>query len=303
MTLSRVPALVTSSWLKQRLPSYLSQIGKPSTSNGETLRLLDTSWMPEPDVDGYKEFYCKAHIPGAFHFDLKTLSTKRPDSPIDCPVPDTKLFKDYVESFGITNKSHVIAYDSLNTRPSVRAWYLFKLFGHDNVSILNGGMTQWMKEGNDVTQDIPDKTAAKSDGDFNINFRPDLLIDYQTMLKNLDSKSTQILDSRPGVGGFYITDDDQSGGHMPGAVSIPFPSVFNQDGTFKSPEDLAALFLNNGVDINQPMIATCQRGMTACALAVAGHILQTKDIPVYNGSWFEWSAVAEARNMVKHQKS
>ncbi|XP_035827753.1 thiosulfate sulfurtransferase-like [Aplysia californica] len=307
MALCRVPALVSSSWLKQRLPAYLSQLGKgasssPGSGNDAPLRLLDTSWVPEPDVDGYKEFYSKSHIPGAAHFDLKTLSPKRPDSPIDCPIPDLKLFREYVESFGITNNTHVIAYDSLNTRPSVRTWFLFRLFGHDQVSILNGGMVQWVKEGNDVTAEEPDASQLRSGEPFNINFRSDLLLDYQAMLKVVDAQSAQLLDSRPGVGGFYITDDDKSGGHMPGAKSLPFPIVFNKDGTFKSKEDLAALFANNGVDLNQPIVATCQRGMTACALAVAGHVLGVDNIPVYNGSWLEWSAIAEPRNIVQRKK-
>ncbi|XP_059147616.1 thiosulfate sulfurtransferase-like [Physella acuta] len=289
MTIQRVAALVSTSWLKQRL----AQAG--AASKGQ-LRVLDTSWLPEPHVDGYTEFYKKGHIENSYFFDLKKLSKKRPDSPIDCPIPDSNLFQEYVESFGINNNTHVVAYDSLNSRSSMRTWYLFRLFGHDKVSVLNGGMTQWLKDGNHVTQVEP-RPAEKSV--FSVNLRSELLKDFKSMMKLVQSQDVQIIDARPAAPGFYTTDDDPSGGHIPGSKNIPFPTLFNEDMTVKSEVELQQLFDAAGVDLTKPVVATCQRGMTACAVALAAHILGKVDVPVYNGSWCEWSAVAPAEYLVK----
>uniref|UniRef100_A0A0B6YQQ1 Rhodanese domain-containing protein n=1 Tax=Arion vulgaris TaxID=1028688 RepID=A0A0B6YQQ1_9EUPU len=303
MVVARVASLVSTNWLKQHIITTTSataaktiNVAAPSTN----LRVLDTSWLPETHVNGYTDYYQRGHIPGSLYFDLRKLSTKRPDSPIDCPIPDTNLFQEHVESLGITNDTHLIIYDQLNARPSVRSWYLFRLFGHDNVSILNGGMTHWVKDGLEITTEEP-KVNDKSK--FKVNFRPELLLDYQSMLNIVNSQSAAIVDSRPDVGGFYITDDDQSGGHMTEAKSIPFPKFFNEDGTFKSNKDLQLLFLSAGVDLAKPVVTTCLRGMTACAVVLAAYNLGKEDVPMYNGSWLEWSAIADPKNIIKTKKS
>lgn len=295
MNALRISPLVASNWLKQQIMSETTI----ATKKGAKLRILDTSWMPEPMIDGYKEFYKKHHIPTAVFMDLKRISPKRPDSPIDCPIPDERSFKEYVQCLGINNDTHVIAYDSLNCRPSVRAWYLFRLFGHDKVSILDGGMSKWISEGNEVVQDeykVPPEN-------FEVNFRPELLLDFRKMKDAVKNGTIQLVDSRPKTNGFYITNEDKSGGHMPGAVSMPFPTFFKEDGTFKSESELKAIFDKNGVDPQKPMIATCQRGMTACAVAVASSILdKSANVPVYNGSWFEWSLFANPDMIVRKKE-
>ncbi|XP_059147642.1 thiosulfate sulfurtransferase-like [Physella acuta] len=287
MTIQRVAALVSTSWLKQRL----AQAG--AASKGQ-LRVLDTSWQPYPYADGYTEFYKKGHIENSYFFNLDKLGTKRSDSPIYFPVPDSNLLQEYVESFGINNSTHVVAYDSVNAYSSMRTWYLFRLFGHDKVSMLNGGMTQWQRDGNHVTQEEP-KPAEKSE--FSVQFRSDLLKDYQSMMKLVQSQDVQIIDARPS--GFYVTEDDPTGGHIPGAKNISFSTLFNEDGTLKSETDLQQLFTTAGVDLQKPVVSTCHVGITACALAMAAHILGKVDVPVYNGSWCEWSAVAPAEYLVK----
>lgn len=297
MSLSRVSSIVTTGWLKQQLVSWTANTTKAASS---PLRVLDTSWLPEPHVNGYTEFFRQGHIPGALYFDLKKLSPKRPDSPIDCPVPDSNYFQDYVENLGITNDSHVVVYDQLNARSSIRSWFLFRLFGHDKVSVLDGGMKKWQADGYETTKEEP-RFGEKSA--FTVKFRPELLLDYQSMLKIVSNRSHAIVDSRPGIGGFYISDEDASGGHMPGAKSIPFDTFFNKDGTFKSQKDLEALFSAVDVDLSKPIAATCLRGMTACAVALAAYNLGRTDVPVYNGSWLEWSVIADPKNIVREKKS
>ncbi|KAK6990846.1 thiosulfate sulfurtransferase, partial [Biomphalaria glabrata] len=284
MTIQRVAALVSSGWLRKSL----LQASRPV--------LLDTSWVPEPHIDGHKEFYSKGHISGALYFDLKKISSKRPDSPIDCPVPDPRTFRDYAQELGIRNGSHVVVYDSLNSRSSVRSWYLFRLFGHDNVSMLNGGMKQWQREGNDVTRD-PSEAPERSD--FEVRFRDDLLVDFKGMEDIVKNKRAQIVDTRPKSGGFYPTAEDKSGGHMPGAKSIPFTDFFNEDGTFKADPDLKQMMISAGIDMTKPTVATCQRGMTACAMVMAAFNLGNEKLPVYNGSWLEWSVLADPNHVIR----
>ncbi|CAL1547983.1 unnamed protein product [Lymnaea stagnalis] len=293
MTVSKLATLVGTQWLREQI--LCSARGSSKLTN--TFRVLDTSWSPEPDVDGYTQFYREAHIATSLHFDLKKVSPPKQGSTIKFQIPDSNFFEDYVESLGISNDTHVIAYDRFNSRPSFRTWFLFRLFGHDKVSVLNGGLRKWISDGFHVTTDEP----TVEPGEFDALFRPHLLRDYESMAKNVKTQQEQVMDAR-GHDAFYVSDEDNSGGHIPGAKNIPFSSLFNDDGTVKAEEDLKNLFIKAGVDLSKPLVSSCQTGMTACGLIIAAHLLGRKDIPLYNGSFTEWSALAPPNYIVKTNK-
>ncbi|XP_012938813.1 thiosulfate sulfurtransferase isoform X2 [Aplysia californica] len=276
MTINRLPTLVSTTWLKQQMCRHSNPSIAGKITLRRSLRILDTSWTPEPEVDGYKTFFKEAHIPSSLYFDLKQVQTSGQKGPgAKFPIPDSNRFQDYVEDLGISNDTHVIAYDRFNSRPSFRTWFLFRLFGHDKVSVLNGGLRQWVTDGYHVTVDEPDV----EEGEFEVNFRPHLLRSYDEMLKNVNSQAEQVVDAR-GRGNFV--GENENDGHIPGSKNIPFGSVFNDDGTVKSSSELQKLFDNVGIDLSKPLVSTCQTGMTACAVAAAAHILGKEDVPVYN---------------------
>ncbi|KAH9509248.1 Acyl-CoA:lysophosphatidylglycerol acyltransferase 1 [Bulinus truncatus] len=294
IAMAKFATLVSTNWLREQI--LCSARGLPKLTN--SLRVLDTSWLPDPDVDGYKQFYQEAHIPTALHFDLKKVSPPVPGSKVKFQIPDTNVFQDYVENLGISNFTHVVAYDRFNTRPSFRTWFLFRLFGHEKISVLNGGLRQWIMNGFHVTTEEP----SVEKGEFKVNFRPNLLRDYDAMAKNVKVQKEQVMDARDSDS-FYISDKDDSGGHIPGAINIPFSSLFNEDGTVKSKSDLKKLFENAGIDLSKPLVSSCQTGMTACGLIAAASILGRDDVPLYNGSFTEWSAVSDPSLIVRKKKN
>ncbi|KAI8785219.1 thiosulfate sulfurtransferase [Biomphalaria glabrata] len=292
--MARISTLVSTNWLREQI--LCSARGLPKLTN--SLRVLDTSWVPDADVDGYKKFYQEAHIPTALHFDLKKVSPPVSGSNVKFKIPDTNYFQDYVENLGISNSTHVIAYDRFNTRPSFRTWFLFRLFGHDKISVLNGGLRQWIMNGFHVTTEEP----SVEKGEFKVNFKSHLLRDYEAMVKIVKSQKEQIMDAR-GSESFYYSETEDSGGHIPGAKNIPFSSLFNEDGTVKSKNELKKLFDDAGIDLKLPLVSSCLTGMTACGLIAAANILGKDDVSLYNGSFTEWGAVSEPSLIAKITKT
>ncbi|GFN97095.1 sulfurtransferase [Plakobranchus ocellatus] len=282
----KVSALVTSAWLKQQIQSAAQNFKSASKS----LRILDSSWVSSSEVDCCKEFYQQGHIPTAIFFDLRTVCPAQHNAHIKYPIPDSNFFKEYVQGLGISNDTHIIVYDRLNTyRPSFRIWFLFRLFGHNQVSVLDGGLKQWIKDGNDVTTE----TSEVEPGVFNAQFQPHLIRDHMSMVKNIDTGVEQVIDARKAQ--TYLD------GHIPGSKNIAYPSIFNEDGTFRTPSELRQLFVQAGVDLDSPIVASCGGGMTACILIAAAHVLGKEDVPLHNGSFREWSALTTP-NMISHSE-
>ncbi|XP_067680550.1 thiosulfate sulfurtransferase-like [Haliotis asinina] len=283
MTVIRLGTLVSTNWLREQLASI------QHNTNG-ILRILDTSWLPKPGIDSYTEFYQKSHIPGSKHFDLNQCVQPTPLIPRN--LPDPKCFTDYVQGLGISSDTHIIAYDRFNTRPSVRTWWLFRLYGHNKISVLDGGLKKWVENGYEVTDEEPEVKR----GNFETRLNPNLLRDYDAMVDNVQTKREQIVDARdvPSFMGETDLPPEIKSGHIPGARCIPFEDIFNPDGTFKSEKDLKKLFDQAGIDLGKPLVASCLAGLTACGLSTAAHILGKEVVPVYYGSWIEWGQRADA---------
>ncbi|KAK3792915.1 hypothetical protein RRG08_033765 [Elysia crispata] len=275
MTISKVSTLVSSSWLRHQIQSI-----SRSANVSSHLRVLDTSWMPGDKSDSYREYYQQGHIPTALFFDLAKMSHAEKDSAIAFPIPDSNAFQDYVEDLGISNHTHIVAYDRFNSRTSFRTWFLFRLFGHNQVSVLDGGLRKWISDGNHITTEENDVEP----GEFDVNFQPHLLKDYKTMVENVKTNAAQVLDAR-GAKGYHK-------GHIPGAKSIPYDSLFNEDGTMQTPVQLKKLFDDAGVDLTSEITSSCLQGLTACGLMAAAHILGKENVPLYNGSFAEWAALS-----------
>ncbi|PVD26774.1 hypothetical protein C0Q70_14452 [Pomacea canaliculata] len=287
MTIARLGTLVTTHWLRDQL------LALTAGSKKRPLRVLDASASPDPQVDGYKEFYMESHIPEAVYFSLHGLCPASPTSLHKYPIPDSNRFQDYVEGLGICNNTHVVTYDRSNTAFALKTWWLFRLFGHEKVSVLDGGFRKWLLDGYDVTVEVPKVERSN----FNPSFNAQLVRDFEAMAHNLKAKSWQVADAREPEE-FFGTEASGTGGHIPGACNIPYSTLFEDKGTFKPPQELKKLFDAENIDLGKPLVATCQTAMTACGIAAAAHLLGKEMVPVYNGAFREWSQRAEPHQIV-----
>ncbi|XP_078607375.1 3-mercaptopyruvate sulfurtransferase-like isoform X1 [Branchiostoma floridae x Branchiostoma japonicum] len=290
-----VSALVNVSWLAERLSSpALSPL---------PLRVLDGSYyLPKHNRDQRAE-YRQKHIPGALFFDIQECSDK--SSPYRNMLPPIEQFESYVGDLGVDNNTHVVVYDGMDRGlfSAARVWWMFRVFGHPTVSVLNGGLVKWCELGHPVTDEIPQVEKAK----FSTTYNPSLVRDFDFVEKNLTQQSIQMVDSRSA--NVFNGEADPSSkpdvGHMPGAINVPLGRIVDYETKIvKSPEKLQEMFSASGVDLARPLVATCGSGVTACGVALAAHLCGKEDVPVYDGSWSEWSKRAPPENIVcgTHEK-
>ncbi|NWV71169.1 THTR sulfurtransferase, partial [Malurus elegans] len=154
------------------------------------------------------------------------------------------------------------------------------------VSVLNGGFKNWVKEGHPVTADVTQPTPAV----FKARLNRALVKTFEEMVQNVSSLNFQVVDSR------------LESGHIPGAVNIPFHSFLSETGHEKSIEEIQEIFRAKKVDLLKPLTATCRKGVTACQIALAAFLCGKRDVAVYDGSWSEWFHRAPPHYKVSESK-
>lgn len=265
--------LVDCEWLAQRL-------GAPD------IVVLDaTFFLPNQRRSAHDEFR-QAHIPGARFFDIDEVADKT--SPLPHMLPTPERFAEAVGEMGIGNDSHIIAYDSNSFMASARLWWTFRVFGHDRVSVLDGGLARWGAEGGPLTDQLPVTTPRR----FTAGFRPNLVRDLEQMKALLTERDAQILDARS-PGRFAGTEPEpRSGlrcGHIPGSRNLFFRNLIDETRfCLKSPTELEKLLREAGIDRSRPVTASCGTGVTAAILALGLHCIGNESVAVYDGSWTEW---------------
>ncbi|OYW86189.1 MAG: hypothetical protein B7Z20_07790 [Sphingobium sp. 32-64-5] len=157
------------------------------------------------------------------------------------------------------------------------------------MAILDGGLGKWIAEQRPVESGWPAPPA----GHFTARRGGMAVADKQQMLDNLSSRAAQVVDARS-ISRFTGDDPEprpgMASGHIPGAVCLPYASLFAHDGTWHDREELRRRFIAAGVDLDRPVITTCGSGVTAADLLFALHLLGKQDVTLYDGSWSEWGA-------------
>jgi thiosulfate/3-mercaptopyruvate sulfurtransferase len=175
----------------------------------------------------------------------------------------------------------------LGLQSAARAWWMFRIFGHDNVAVLDGGLPKWVAEGRPVVSTPTEPKPAN----FKAQFRPSLVRSLDQVKAALDSKTEQVVDARA-AGRFQGTEKELwpgRPGHMPGSRNLPFPDLLDpQDKTFLPAEAIKSKFAASGLDLEKPIVASCGSGVTACVVALGAYLIGKDDIPIYDGSWSEW---------------
>ena len=267
-------SLVSTDWLAHEL-------------GAADLRVVDGSWhMPQLKRDARAEFLA-AHIPGAVFFDIDAIADHSTELPHMLPRP--AAFAEAVGALGIGSGDRVVAYDSRGVVSAARVWWTFRVFGHEAVAVLDGGLPAWKKEGRPLDAGAPRATART----FEARFRPALVRDLDAMRANLKTQREQILDARS-RGRFHGTEPEPRAGlrpgHIPTSLNLPSDTLYRPDGSLLPPEDLRRAFAAAGLDPAKPVVTSCGSGVTASVLALALHRLGRDDVAVYDGSWSEWGA-------------
>ncbi|MCE7997976.1 MAG: 3-mercaptopyruvate sulfurtransferase [Rhodobiaceae bacterium] len=271
---SSAPPLVTADWLADHLTA-------------PDLRIIDGSWyLPQMNRDAERE-YAEGHIPGALFVDLDGISDS--ESPFPHMLPSPEKFSSRMKQLGIGDGHHVIVYDGAGLFSAARFWWMFKTMGHDNVSVLDGGLPKWIAAAH------PTEAGSNACSTRHHTVRPNQTIrrDITDMRRNLETAREQVVDARS-RGRFTGADPEPrpelSSGHMPGSLSLPFGDLLNEDGTLKTPADLIRIFETAGVDLSKPVVTTCGSGVTAAIPFLALTVLGHPKIALYDGSWSEWAA-------------
>jgi len=265
--------LVSTGWLAERLDE-------------PAVRIVDATYHAAGAGRDARAEYLAAHLPGARFFDIDDIADRTTALPHMLPSAD--VFAAKVGALGIGSGHFVVAYDAHGMQAAAaRAWWMFRVFGHDQVAVLDGGLPKWRAEGRPM-QAGP-VTAAPAQ--FSARFRPELVRDKAAVRANIPARAEQLVDARS-AGRFHATEPElwpgRRRGHVPGSRSLPFTELLNPaDKTMLPADRLAAVFASHDVDPGHPIVASCGSGVTACVIALAAHRLG-HEAAVYDGSWAEW---------------
>ncbi|MBI3168573.1 MAG: sulfurtransferase [Chloroflexi bacterium] len=261
--------------------------------SAENLILLDASMKPVTNI-GVSEPATPAYIPNSLRFDYDN-HLREHNTPLPHMMPTPEFFSEEMQKMGIDNDSAIVVYDNVGVYASPRAWWMFRTMGHDNVSVLDGGLPAWIAAGYETS---PTLATATYCGNFASHPRPELIVDSQAVTHALSDSAYSVMDARS-AGRFHGQEPEPRaglrGGHMPGAVNLPFADV-QVNGVMKSPALLREMFAEYQY---KKLIFSCGTGVTACIVALAAEQAGLKDLAVYDGSWTEWGAVDSGLPVVK----
>ncbi|CAF95526.1 unnamed protein product [Tetraodon nigroviridis] len=256
------PVLVSAKWLSEMAQRSLG---------GPRLRVLDASWyLPMMRRDGRKEFL-QAHIAGASFFDIDECVD--PASKFDHTLPSPEIFADYVGNLGVGNDSHVVVYDAsdFGAFTCTRVWWMFRFFGHPRVSVLNGGLRNWVREGHPVTAGHARAQPARFTA---TRSHPSWVKSFEEVTRNISQQEFQVVDVRP-LQRFLGVQP----GHIPLSKCMPFFGFLDHEGMFLPTEQLKQFFEKSQVDLKKPL------GL------------------VYDGSWYEWFSKAPPEHVISQIRS
>ncbi|MEQ8559618.1 MAG: sulfurtransferase [Henriciella sp.] len=265
--------LVSAAWLKSNI-------------NAPDIRIIDASWFPSwvAGPGAGREAYERGHIPGAVYFDIDDICATDTDLPH--MLPDSVKFSSRVRKLGVGDGNRIVVYDANDFIASARVWWMFRVMGHKDVYVLNGGLRAWEEEGGNLEDLPPVVTGGRH---FTPRVQTHLVKSARQVHQAAQSQSVPILDARP-PGRFGGTESEPReglrSGHIPCSTNIPSSSLVGADGKLVDEAELAALFEKYR---SAPVIASCGSGVSAAVIALALAQLGNWDAAVFDGSWTEWA--------------
>jgi thiosulfate/3-mercaptopyruvate sulfurtransferase len=277
--------LVSTDWLEEhlrdrgvRIVDIRGYVKKTDLGNGRQ----------KADYLAARDEYDGAHIPGAVYVDW-TRDITDPDDPVPVQVAPPGRFAELMGSLGISDDAHVVVYDHAGGQFATRLWWVLTYYGHDRVSVLNGGWRKWTSEGRPTTSEVPEPEPAA----FTPRPRSEWRREAEDVLAGSDARRfALILDARDEA---QYTGEVARGegraGRVPGARHLHADSLFDpESGTFRSDEEIAERLRAAGVpeDRAEPIVAYCNGGVAATVPLFVLHRLGHENLAVYDGSWNEW---------------
>lgn len=274
LTKTKPETLVTTDWAAEHL-------------NDEGIRLVE--------VDVNTKSYDSGHIPGAAGWNWKTQLQDQ----LRRTIASKDDFEQLLQKSGIDNDTTIVLYGDNNNWFAAWAYWLLKYYGHEDVRILDGGRLKWEAEDRDLTTDVPEFETK----DYTISEIKEEYRAYRDdILPKLNSENFGLVDVRspdeftgkilapPG-----LNELSQRPGHIPGASNIPWSKAVNEDGTFKTKEELEELYANEGITPDKEIIAYCRIGeRSAHSWFVLNELLEFPNVRNYDGSWTEWGNLIDA---------
>ncbi len=269
--------LVTAEWLA-------GEVDKPD------IVVVDASWyMPSANRHGHAEFL-QGHIPGAVFFDHDKIVD--PDSDLPHALPSAEVFAAAAGALGVAADKRIVVYDGAGISSAPRLWWMLRLFGAEDVAVLDGGYPAWIAGERGIETGGSNRLGTH----FAAKPKLEAVAGVDDVERALDRGSaTQVVDARPSSRFKGLVAEPRPGlrsGHMPGAINVPMTDLV-EAGRFKGDLDLKAVFVEAGVHLDRPVITTCGSGVTAAVLAFGLARLGVEDVRLYDGSWSEWGARAD----------
>lgn len=266
--------LVTTDWLADNLAN-------------KNLVLLDASMSKvigkEPLV--YDE---PVFIPTARKFDLERDFCDL-NAPMVHAFPAQEQFTGEARKLGINADSIVVIYDNQGVYSAPRAWWIFQAMGHENTFVLDGGLPKWLAENRETVSDLAKPSES---GNIRGVLQPGRVCDSSYLLKELGAERTSAVDARSPERFNGAAPEPREGvrsGHVPGSKNLPFSEVLD-DHSFKSAEQLKAVFSGFLPHENQQVVFSCGSGITACIILMAAVIAGHENTVLYDGSWADWGS-------------
>ena len=266
--------LIEIDWLKENL-------------NDPQIKIIDGTWhMPTSGLNAFEVFKEK-HIPNAIFVDLEETSDQKSNLPH--MMPDNVYFSKKISLLGINNNDHLVIYDMYGMFSAARIWFMFKAFGHEKVSILNGGFPAWIGSNGEISNQINNLEPTN----YKANLNKSLIVNYKEVLDNLLNNKYQIIDARSPDRFSGNSEEPRPGmksGHIPKSKNLYFNDLIDPSTKkFIKKKEIENLIKKLGIDIKKNIICSCGSGVTACILKFALELLnENKNIKIYDGSWSEW---------------
>lgn len=255
---------------------------------------LDTPGVVFVEVDEDTSIYDDNHIQGAVRLDWR----KDLQDPIRRDFLDQEGFSKLLSERGVGNDDTVVLYGGNNNWFAAYAYWYFKLYGHQDVKLLDGGRKKWELDGRPLSTDTVSRPATSYQAkpvDLSLRAFRDEVIDSIGKKNLIDVRSPDEFSGKISAPAHLPQEQAQQRGHVPGAINIPWSTTANEDGTFKSDEALAALYAEKGFDDAKETIAYCRIGeRSSHTWFVLQEILGKKNVKNYDGSWVEYGSLVGA---------
>ena len=266
--------LIEIDWLKENL-------------NDPQIKIIDGTWHMSTSGLNAFEIFKEKHIPNAIFVDLEETSDQKSNLPH--MMPDNIYFSKKISLLGINNNDHLVIYDMYGMFSAARIWFMFKAFGHEKVSILNGGFPAWIDSNGEISNQINNLEPTN----YKANLNKSLIVNYKEVLDNLLNNKYQIIDARSPDRFSGNSEEPRPGmksGHIPKSKNLYFNDLIDPSTKkFIKKKEIENLIKKLGIDIKKDIICSCGSGVTACILKFALELLnENKNIKIYDGSWSEW---------------